>query len=497
MPKIIAELNGFDRYSWVTTAYLLTSTAILPVVGKLSDLHGRKWLLISSVIGFVLASTLCGLAGHFPGFPGDGMTQLIIFRGLQGIFGGGIMSLIFSAIGDLFPPVERGRYQGLFSAVWAFASVVGPVLGGWIADMFSWRWIFYVNVPVGVIAVAVLYCAFPRMALVPVKRPLDIKGLLTLVGWVVPLLLGLTWAPISGPSLPVVMSFVLAASMFIAFIFAEATAEEPMVPLWLFADPVVRISCLSLLLIGCAMFGVILFAPLYFQAVLGVSATSSGSELVPMLLMVTLGSAISGQLISRLDKYKSLALSGLLVMAFGLYLMSRFDEHTPHAVAIGTMVIFGSGLGLLMPIYTLVVQNTVEQSMLGVATSATQFCRSVGGTLGAAIFSSILIVRFKSHFDSHVPPGTPAAATAMFHNPLSVQHSAIPLSKALSGIVNAPLIQQQLLNEVKHAFTWSLDAIFFSAAMALLLGFIINFRLKEVPLRKTQHSPFIAAEQQQ
>jgi hypothetical protein len=310
-----------------------------------------------------------------------------------------------------------------------------------------------------------------------------------LLGWVIPLLLGLTWAPLSGPSLPVVMSFVVAAAMFLAFIFAELRADEPMVPLWLFANPIISISCLSLVLIGIGMFGVILFAPLYFQAVLGVSATRSGSELVPMLLMSTIGSALSGQLMSRLNKYKFLALSGTLIMSLGLFLMSRFDEHTPHLVAVTSMVIFGGGLGLLLPIYTLIVQNAVDRNMIGVATSGTQFCRSIGGTLGAAIFSSILMLQFRSYFYSHLPSGTPAAAAALFHNPLSVQHSDVALHRALAGAANGTIIQKQLLSEVRHAFATSLDTIFFVGSILLLLCFFLNFFLKEVLLRKAPQAP--------
>ena len=489
MPKIIAELNGFERYSWVTTAYLLTSTATLPVFGKLSDIHGRKWLLLVSAVGFVLASALCGLSGTLPRVLGDGMTQLIIFRGLQGVFGGGIMALVFTAIGDLFPPAERGKYQGLFSAVWALASVVGPLLGGWITDSLTWRWVFYVNLPVGALAVGLLYFAFPHTAGATHKRALDVAGLLTLVGWVVPLLLGLTWAPQAGPTMPVILSFVIAICMFFAFVFAELRAEEPIVPLTLFTNPIVSVSCASLLFVGIGMFGAILFAPLYFQAVLGSTATQSGSELMPMMLMITIGSALSGQLISRLDRYKVIALIGLATMSCGLFLMSRFDVHTPHMVAMGCMFMLGSGLGLLMPIYTIVVQNAVSRNMIGVATSATQFFRSIGGTLGAAIFNSVLLLRFNAYFKSHLPSGTPDAAVMLFHNPLSVQHNVGSLSTTLAGIPNGFAIQQQLLTEVKQAFSWSLDAIFLVGAIIMLACFFLNFFLKEVPLRKAAQEP--------
>jgi EmrB/QacA subfamily drug resistance transporter len=459
MPKIIAELNGFERYAWVTTAYLLSSTATLPVFGRLSDMYGRKWLMLFGAALFVVASALCGAAGHLP-IPGDGMTQLIICRGLQGIAGGAIMSLVFTVLGDLFSPAERGKYQGLFSAVWALASVLGPVVGGGLTDHLSWRWVFYVNLPVGAVALCVLYFAFPAKIKdhgQPRKHAIDVLGVVTLVAWVVPLMLGLTWAPDDGiTSTKVILSFAASLIFFVLFIFAELRHAEPMVPLTLFRNSVIAVSCLSLLLVGVAMFGAILFVPLYFQAVMGASASMSGYMMIPMMLMITIGSVVSGQLISRTGKYKWVALLGLGTLAAGNFLFSQSSVATPLAVSISYLAILGIGLGFLMPVYTVAGQNAVEQRMIGVATGVTQFFRSIGGTLGAAVFNSLMLLHYESFLSK--------AAGYPVHAPNPIAHGATEATK--------------------EALVYALDNIFLVAALLMVGAFIINFFLRELPLKK-------------
>lgn len=479
MPKIIAELNGFERYAWVTTAYLLSSTATLPVFGRLSDMYGRKWLLLFGASLFVFASALCGMAGNLPFLPGDGMTQLIICRGLQGIAGGAIMSLVFTVLGDLFSPSERGKYQGLFSAVWALASVLGPAIGGGLTDHFNWRWIFYVNLPVGAVAIAVLYFAFPKMHGNQHKHALDFFGVFTLIGWVVPLLLALTWAPMHGLTAPhVLMQFGISAAFFLVFILAEMRSGEPIVPLSLFSNPVIAVSCLSLLMVGLAMFGAILFVPLYFQAVLGASASQSGYLMIPMMLMITGGSIVSGQLMSRTGKYRWIALVGLATLALGNFLLSRMSTTTPLTVAIMNMLVIGTGLGFLMPVYTLAGQNAVSQRMIGVATGVTQFFRSIGGTLGAAIFNSVLLLHYGDYLKKNMPASTSTEVRALLENPLR-------LSGAEGAtLANIPGGSVEAISVVKHALVYAIDAIFFIAAIVMAVCFVLNWWLKELPLRK-------------
>lgn len=273
-PRIIASLSGFDRYPWVATTYLLTSTICLPVFAKLSDIYGRKWFFLLGALVFVASSALCGAAGKINFLAIDGMSQLIVFRGLQGLGAGIMFGLVFTIVGDIFSPIERGKYQGLFASVFGAASIFGPTLGGWLTDHLSWRWCFYVNLPVGVIAIAAIYLEFPNFKPHGARRIIDWLGVFTLAACLIPLLLALTWVTDFGWSAPRVESLLFAAAaMLAAFLFVETRAPEPLLPLSLFRDPIIRICSLANFIVGIGMFGVIIYLPLYMQGVLGVSAT--------------------------------------------------------------------------------------------------------------------------------------------------------------------------------------------------------------------------------
>ncbi len=279
-PRIIASLSGFNRYPWVSTAYLLCSTISVPIFAKLSDIYGRKWFLLGGSGGFVLASTLCGAAGKINFLGLDGMNQLILFRAIQGIGGGMMMGLAFTIIGDVFSPAERGKYQGVFSGAWGLSSIFGPTLGGWLTDQISWRATFYVNLPVGVVAIIALYFYFPYWRPEGVKRHIDWAGVVTLIFCIVPLLLALTWVTDYGWfSLRVELLLAMAVAMLGAFLYAETKALEPLIPLSLFRDPVISMCSIGIFVLGIGMFGVIIYLPLFMQGVLGVSATRSGSLL--------------------------------------------------------------------------------------------------------------------------------------------------------------------------------------------------------------------------
>jgi len=304
MPRIIAELQGFDHYAWVTTAYLLTSTAVVPIVGKLSDIYGRKLFLIGGTAWFVFASALCGLSQN--------MNQLIVFRGLQGIGGGILMAMVFTTISSIFPPARRGRIQGVFTAVFGFASVVGPLLGGYLTDVLNWRWVFYVNLPLGMIALSVLWRGFPNIRPVRTDRPIDVLGAITLVLAVVPLLLALSWGGTEYPwdSAPIVGLLSFAALMTGIFLWIETRAPEPIIPLSLFKNRIVAASTLAMLCVTMGMFGTILFVPLFIQGVIGTSATQSGTVMMPMMLMIIIGSVAGGQIISRTGRTRPWHCSG-------------------------------------------------------------------------------------------------------------------------------------------------------------------------------------------
>jgi EmrB/QacA subfamily drug resistance transporter len=461
MPSIIGQLNGFDRYAWVTTAYLLTSTIGVPIFGKLSDLFGRKWIFLGGAFFFVVTSALCGAAGDIP-IPLDGMNQLILFRALQGVAAGVIMGLTFTIVGDIFPPADRGKYQGLFAGVWGLASVFGPTLGGWITDSLSWRWVFYVNLPVGLAAIAVLFVAFPDIRPQGARRAIDWLGAAMLTAGLVPLLLALTWVTDYGwGSARVLGLLALAAVGIVAFVWAEARAEEPIMPLSLFKNRIVSVSSLSLFMSGMGMFGAILFIPLFMQAVIGVSATRSGSLLTPMMLMLTFASILSGQLISRLGRYKFMAIGGLGIMALGLVLMAGMGTETTQGQIIANMLVVGFGLGLVMPLYTLIVQNAVPQHMLGAATASTQFFRSIGGTVGAAVFGSIMLSRYRSSFDA-----------------------AVPLQGIFAPLPNGQVLLGQLLGNVREALVYALSGVFLIGAVVVAIAGVANLFLPEIALRK-------------
>lgn len=493
MPRIIEHLNGFDRYAWVTTAYLLTSTTAVPIFGKLSDMYGRKWFFLAGAVTFVAASALCGAAGDLP-VPGDGMTQLIVFRGIQGLAGGILTGLTFTIIGDIFAPADRGKYQGLFTGVWGLASVIGPTLGGWLTDHYSWRFVFYVNLPVGLIAVVVVALAFPYFPPDSAKRSIDYLGVITLVGALVPLLLALTWSSQYGWTSTRVLSLLaLFAVMTVAFIVAEARAVEPLLPLTLFESRIVVISAAALFMTGMGMFGSILFIPLFMQGVSGVSATNSGALLIPMTLALMAGSIISGQLLSRVGRYKSIALTGLALMTGGMYLLSRMNATTGQGTVIRNMLIVGVGIGLVMPLYTVVVQNAVPHRMIGVATAATQFFRSIGGTVGAAVFGSVMLSRYTTHFAQGTPSElrrlVPDQAQldrllAPFLNPLQLTQLLPSLRRQFGALPGGDAILGALLGNVRTALSYSLDGVFLTATFLVALAFVLNLFLPEISLRK-------------
>src|SRR5437660_897466 len=331
-PRIIASLQGFDRYPWVATIYLLTSTVSVPIFASLSDRYGRKPFFMLGAMLFVASSALCGAAGQFTFLPIDGMGQLIVFRGLQGVAGGMVVGILFTIVGDIFSPIERGRYQGLFAALWGVASIFGPTLGGWLTDHWSWRACFYVNLPFGVIAVAAIHFEFPNMKPRHIDHVLDWAGFATLIGWLVPLLLALTWATQYGwTATRVVSLFVVSAVMLGALLYAESKAAEPIIPLTFFTQPVIAVCSVA-------------------AFVLGVSATQSGNLLTPLLMGVVVASIVGGQMISRTGEYKMIGVSGSVIVAIGMILFARMDEAAARLYVATAMVVAGFGMGLLPPV---------------------------------------------------------------------------------------------------------------------------------------------------
>ena len=483
-PRIIASLSGFDRYPWVATAYLLTSTLSVPIFASLSDIHGRKPYFMTGAILFVATSALCGLAGELTFLPIDGMGQLILFRGLQGVGAGMVMGLLFTIIGDIFSPSERGRYVGLFSAVWGVASIFGPTLGGWLTDQWSWRACFWVNLPVGAIAVTAIYFEFPHMKPRAAARRLDWGGFATLIGCVVPLLLALTWAtPYGWTSLRVESLLVVAAIFLLAFLYVESRSAEPMLPLTLFRNPVISICSACVFLLGVGMFGVIIYLPLFMQGVLGVSATASGSLLTPLMMGAVLGSFASGQTVSRTGKYKMVAVVGSLFVAAGMILFARMDASTARSYVAFGMIVAGLGMGLLQPVYTIAVQNVAPRQQMGAATSSTIFFRSIGSTVGVAAFGSIMLTRYHSEFEHAIPTHLPQELTVAFSNPLLFVQMRPQIEASVAHIPGGVAALKNLYSAVRTSLSLGLEEIFFWSAIVMSAAVLLHLALKSEPLR--------------
>lgn len=490
MPRVITELNGFDRYPWVTTAYLLTSTIAVPVFAKLSDLYGRKWFFLAGCLLFTITSGLCGASGQMNWLPIDGMNQLILFRGLQGVGAGMIVGLLFAIIGDIFAPLERGKYQGLFAAVWGMASIFGPTLGGWITDSLSWRWTFYVNLPVGAIAVAAIWFAFPDFHPQGVSRKIDWGGVLTLTFGLVPLLLALTWVTEHGWTAPRVYGLlILAAVMLAAFVAIEARAAEPLIPLSMFRIPLIAICSVAMFVLGMGMFGVVVFLPLFMQGVLDVSATRSGTLLTPMMMAAVAGSIFAGQYTSRVGRYKPLAVGGSALVLVGMILLALMNAHTTNFEVLRNMVLLGIGLGVMQPVYTLAVQNAAPREQMGAATASTQFFRSIGSTVGVAIFGSVMLSLYKSGFAAAAPKGLPAAALKPFENPLIVVQMRSRLEEAFAKYPGGTQVLQKLIENMHNALVHSLQVIFWVGTGVMVLTVLLNLMMKEIPLRGSAAVP--------
>jgi EmrB/QacA subfamily drug resistance transporter len=383
LPHIVSELGGLSQYSWVFTAYMLATTVTVPLYGRLGDIYGRKPLFLVSISVFLVGSALCGLAQNMP--------ELVVFRAVQGVGAGGLFPLAIATVGVIVPMRDRGRYQGLIGAVFASASIIGPLVGGFIVDNASWRWVFYVNLPIGGVALAVILATMPRRTLRS-EHSIDWLGAGVLGGATSALLLGLVWGGRQYPwlSAEVVGALVAAVVLTAAFGLVERHAPEPILPFELIRRRTVAASLVCMALVGMAMFGTISYVPLFVQGVIGTSATSSGVVLTPLMLGAVTASIISGQWISRSGRLRPNALAGPVVMTAGMVLLWRMNVHTTNGEAARNMVVAGIGLGLMMQVFVISVQNAVPRAAIGSATALTQFSRSIGATLGVTIMGVIV-----------------------------------------------------------------------------------------------------------
>jgi EmrB/QacA subfamily drug resistance transporter len=442
LPRIVSDIGGLANYSWVVTSYLLASTVTVPLYGKLGDVHGRRTLFIVAISIFLVGSALCGLAQN--------MTELVLFRAVQGLGAGGLFPLALATIGVVVPPRDRGKYQGLIGAVFAGASIAGPAVGGLIVDNTTWRWIFYVNLPVGAVALVVILLTMPKRA---EKRlhSIDYRGFFLLAAGTTALLLGLVWGgrQYAWSSGHVLGALAVSAVLLTAFGLTERRVVEPILPFELLRGRNVAAGTISVALVGMAMLGTIAFVPLFVQGVIGTSATSSGVVLTPLILGAVGMSILSGQWVSRTGRYLPNAIAGPIILGVGLFLLSRMGVHTTNGIAARNMVIAGAGIGLMMQVFVLVVQNSVPIRAMGSATALTQFGRQIGATLGVTLMGVIVNQGLPRHIagGGTVLHRLPAALRVALANALRPAFLAaaclcvIVLAVVIAGIREVPLRQ--------------------------------------------------------
>ncbi len=480
LPRIVSDLGGFHELSWVFTAYMLTSTVSSPIWGKLSDAWGRKGFLVGGVLLFIVTSLAAGMAQN--------MTQLIISRGIQGLGGGMLMACGFTLVGDMFTPAERGRIQGLFTGVFGVASVVGPLIGGFLTDTLSWRWAFYANIPVAVVALPVLVKVLPNVRQPTVGR-IDLFGAAALSGACVPLLLAFVWAGTryEWGSSPIVTLFAVSVVMAAVFAVVESRSRDPIMPLHLFGNSTYRSTVVISFLSGFGMFGAITYVPLFVQGVIGVSATGSGTVTSPMMIGMVVSSVIAGNVVSRSGSYKALCVGGMAFMATGLALLSTLGADATRLEATAFMILVGFGLGAVMPILTVAAQNAVELRYLGVVTSNLQFYRSIGGTIGVAVLGTILNNQLVANTPAPNPrlAALPPAITDRLRDPQALVNPQIrqSLEQALTRIPGGDAILASSLEGLRLSLAESLHWTFLLGALVAAVGFLASLLLKDVPLR--------------
>ena len=473
LPQIITELNGANLYTWVVTIYLLASTVTVPIYGKLSDMYGRKPLLLIGVSLFLIGSALAGLSQN--------IEQLIIFRGIQGLGAGALFPIALATIGDLFSAKERGRYQGLFGAVFGLSSLVGPALGGWLTDTFSWHLIFYVNLPIGLLSIAIILLELPTIKGRP-NQKIDFFGAIVFAAGIIPVLIGLTNVQSNAFATPEVAGLISAGlAILCLFLFIEAKAEEPIIPLELFKNRTFAAAA------AATFFASIIFLPRYFQTVLGETATNSGYATLPLLLGVIISSISAGQMVARRGRYKSLILGAIVLVTLGSLLLTNIKADTDPWVLRGWMFLAGLGVGPTLSVFTIVVQNAVPFKFLGAATSNLTFFRQVGGSVGLAIvgsyFGGQLTTTIPKELAAAAPVGTfDAFFAATGGNLDQLTNVGGKFDPALLALIPGEFVDV-FFNAIKAGIADAIGSIFWLAVVASLVALVAATLIEEIPLR--------------
>ena len=470
LPTIVAELGGIADYSWIPISAMLASTIVVPIAGKLSDIYGRKPLYMTGILVFAVGSVLSGIAPNF--------WFLVFSRFVQGAGMGFIMPLSQAIIGDIISPRERGKYQGMMGASFGLASIVGPAAGGFITQNFSWRWLFFINIPFAILTLVVvaIWMHVPNERR---KHAIDVWGSVTLSIGITCALLATVWGgtQYSWGSWQIVGLYSAAAVFLAAFVWVERRAAEPVLPLQLWKSPIFTFSNIAGMCVAMSMFGAIFFLPVYVQGVIGNSVTNSGAILVPMLVAMVVTSIGSGQLISRTGRYKIPLLIGLVFMGAGFYMLSTFGVNTTNETAIEAMILIGLGLGVTMQTYTLIVQNSVSQRDMAVATSATQMSRSIGAAVGLAVLGTILTQGLASSMSRYLP----ASAVKQF------QASGSSTAGAVFDPAQLAHLPPAIAAGIRHGLADALHPVFMAGLPIIAIAFIATLFIKELPLRQTAH----------
>ncbi len=492
MPRVIAELGGLQHYAWVATGYMLASTVVVPIWGKLSDLYGRRPFFLLGMVLFLLGSALSGTS--------QDMTQLIVYRAIQGLGAGAMMPIVQAIVGDIFPPAERGKWQGMMMAVFGLSSIVGPTAGGIITDNWGWRWVFYVNMPIGAIALLTAGFALPGHSRHS-QHKIDYLGSAALLAATVPLLLALSWGGTEYPWLspPIVGLVAFSVVMAVAFWLIEQRASEPIISPGLFSNRIFNVSVIASFLVSAGMFGAIMYLPLFVQGVMGQSATGSGAVLTPMMLGFIVSSILGGQVMSRTGRYKLLALGAFLVAAVGMLLLSQMDVDTTNATVVRNMAITGLGMGVMMSLFTIVVQNAFPFTQLGQVTASLQFFRSIGGTIGIALLGTVMSNHFQTAMNANLPEplkqAVPPDRLVALQNPqvLLAPQATEQIQQTFAALgPQGQALFEQLMLAIRESLAVAITQLFFISALAMVLAFVATLFLEEIPLRRGHHTTPVA-----